>query len=813
MEPVRRRREIAAVRQLIDRVLAGSGGHLVLTGPPGSGKSTLARWAEQAATARGLRVHRLAVTGSRAGSTGSRLLGELAALAERPALPAGAGPEEVDALFTATVEGPPRLLVIDDLDADEKAGSPDTGGRFPVTAPHVTPGTPLTEAVRLFAGLAPHLATGATAVLATTTRPTGLPPELRLGGLDESELRALVGDMPAEAVHAVRLASAGLPGAALAAAHQLAAADGQEDPLTYLALAAPSRASFLDPDTRLIRLLEAADARPLPPRTRARVLARLARELLSDPTDTRRPALIEEALGLARASGSPGVVAEVLDSALHALWDPAATRHRLETGAEIVARARLAGDIVSERRGLMWRFTALMELGDLTAAEAALTSYARTGELTGDAEATVVVTARQSMLATIRGRFDEAVALAAEVEALGHRAGLPDARRLTGSLRGSIAALRGDWEGTVAPWQALDRRLPGHFFAATAARALAETGRLVEAELELERLLPRVLTGSGPRWLGAVADLAVVASRSRTDEGALRLRAALTPYRGRLVVWGGANTVTGPVDHYLAVLSTRLGDLDRAVTEFDAAEEWASRNGALPWLAGTLAARADALLARRGDGDDARARDDRERARSIAERLGMRGLLTALTPAGDEWRLVRVDGGWLLEAGPESARLSDIRGLGYLRSLLAAPGHDIPALDLVAGGHGLRAPDGDPVLDPTAMVRYRQRIQQLDEELDTADRVGDVDRARDVQRERNAITAELRRASGLGGRVRAVGAEAERARVSATRALWAAVKRIEGAAPLAGAHLRASLRSGRTFCYRPAAGGPSRWRV
>src|SRR5690606_15938195 len=247
----------------------------------------------------------------------------------------------------------------------------------------------------------------------------------------------------------------------------------------------------------------------------------------------------------------------------------------------------------------------------------------------------------------------------------------------------------------------------------TAARALAESGRLDEAELELKRLLPSVLAGSGPRWVGAVADLAVVASRSRTTAAARHLHTALLPYRGRLVVWGGANTVTGPVDHYLGLLSAHLGDLDRAIADFDAAHTWESRNGTLPWLAQTLAARAEALLARQGQGDAVRARDDQDRARSIAQRLGMRGLLAALAPAGGA----------------------------------------------------------------------RKRRAQLGPARGGADRAGDVDRARDVHRERSAIVAELRRAGGLGGRVRASSAEAERARVSATRALWAAVKRIEAAAP------------------------------
>lgn len=101
----------------------------------------------------------------------------------------------------------------------------------------------------------------------------------------------------------------------------------------------------------------------------------------------------------------------------------------------------------------------------------------------------------------------------------------------------------------------------------------------------------------------------------------------------------------------------------------------------------------------------------------------------------------------------------------------------------------------------------------LDDRLDAADRAGDVDAAAAVQAERAALLAELRRATGLGGRPRAHGDAAERARVGATRALWGTVRRIEAAAPLAGAHLRASLRTGRLMRYQPAPGGPGRWEV
>jgi len=58
-----------------------------------------------------------------------------------------------------------------------------------------------------------------------------------------------------------------------------------------------------------------------------------------------------------------------------------------------------------------------------------------------------------------------------------------------------------------------------------------------------------------------------------------------------------------------------------------------------------------------------------------------------------------------------------------------------------------------------------------------------------------------------------VPAEAERARVNVTRTLRATLDRISEVAPRCGQHLQASIQTGRTCRYEPAAGGPSSWRV
>ena len=393
---------------------------------------------------------------------------------------------------------------------------------------------------------------------------------------------------------------------------------------------------------------------------------------------------------------------------------------------------------------------------------------------------------------------------------------MPDADAITGTLAGAVAAERGteaDAEQGVQVLLASARRQPGHLFEATAARILVTLGRTDEAGAELDRLLPRALASSGPRWLGAMADLATGAAGVGTAGAAARLASALAPYRGRLVVWGGANSAWGPVSHYLGLLAATLGRAEDAVRHFEEAVELEEHIGALPYLAHSLDGLATALAARAAAGDAERASESRHRARVIAERLGMTRLLERMAPAPGEWTLARDGEDWVLTAGGEQARLRDGRGLHYLRALLAAPGHDIPALDLAAGGAGLAAAGTGPVLDAAARDAYRRRLSALAADLDAADRVGDHAAAERLEAERQALTAELRRAAGLAGRNRLASLEAERARVNVTRTLRAAIERIAPAAPGAAAHLRVSVRTGTACRYEPAPGGPARWHV
>lgn len=795
MQLVGRDGELLEIDHLLARAVGGRGCLLVIVGPAGSGRSTLAEAGVERARQLGFEVIRsFPAPGGPPRLVWGQLLQDVGAPAELVVrLVERGGPLDLDAAARELASASPRLFLIDDVD---RAGQ---------------------SAIEVLSVVAARATAAPTAVLVTTRAPLGMGLELHIGGLTEAQLGVAVGEDRPDVVHALWVASRGLPGVARSLVSKLAGLHEGIDPVVHLALTSTSMVGFLAVDDALVRLIEAGLQRASDDATRARLLARLAHELLGDTAaGARRRSLIDKALSQARRVQDPRILAEVLDARLHALWDPAAAEDQLASASEIIDLARATGDDLRERQGMFWRFVALMELGRVGEAESALAAFAREATAAGDAEAGVMATARYAMLAILRGRFEEADRLTDQVERTGREAGRRDTPDLAAMLRVQVEIQRDPdavLPSAVEVLSALARQGPGQYFETTVALVLLTLGREPEAAAELERMLPGVLTGSGPRWAGAVSELAIVAAGTHNTAAAAQLHRVLTPFKGRLVVRGGANIVVGPVDHYLGLLATALGRLDEAIADFGEALALQEQIGALPGLAYSLEALSAALTLRAGPGDLQSASEHRRRARSIAERLGMTLLLRQLSRPADEWALQRDGNDWLLQAGAEEARLRDGSGPRQLRSLLAAPGHDIAALDIAAGGVGLVARTAGPVYDPAAGAAYRRRLDALDAEIDAADRRDDADAARRVEAERETLLAELRRARRLGGRVRDISPEAERARVNVTRGLRATIDRIALPAPRAAAHLRASIRTGRTCRYDPAPGGPVRWHL
>ena len=182
---------------------------------------------------------------------------------------------------------------------------------------------------------------------------------------------------------------------------------------------------------------------------------------------------------------------------------------------------------------------------------------------------------------------------------------------------------------------------------------------------------------------------------------------------------------------------------------------------------------------------------------------------------------------WTVGYGAKSFRLKDTKGLGYLAHLLRHPAVEFHVLDLVGGIAGNRdddetsqlargMPRGDDdldkagihlgglgdageMLDDQAKLTYRRRLAELREELDEAKELGNVARAEKTEEEIDALTRELSRAVGLGGRNRKAASASERARQSITKTIKAVLERIAESDGVLGEVLSRSVKTG-TFC-------------
>ena len=250
----------------------------------------------------------------------------------------------------------------------------------------------------------------------------------------------------------------------------------------------------------------------------------------------------------------------------------------------------------------------------------------------------------------------------------------------------------------------------------------------------------------------------------------------------------------------------------------------------------TALARMDLARALRAEGKEERAMLEFRAARATFERIGARDQESrAAQVCGDVVNAHRADAAvfrregdyWSVGFDGRTARLRDSKGLQYLARLLANPGREFHALDLVAAGKASLDMSRDPagsrlvpdagdaghLLDGRAKEAYRRRLVEIEDDFQEAQAVGDVPRSAQADAEREFLVRELARAVGLGGRDRRAGSASERARSAVTRAVRHGVARIREHNPALGEHLDRTLRTG-TFCaYRPDSRVAAEWKL
>jgi hypothetical protein len=660
--------------------------------------------------------------------------------------------------------------------------------------------------------------------------------EIALGALDgrdraaertRCELLVALGDARA------RAGEAAAAGDAFRRAAEVAEALGWAGGLARAALGYGGRlvwvpAAYSAPG--LVELLERALA-ALPPGEddplRARVLARLGGALRDRPEREPRYSIAHEAVALARRLGDAATLAYVLDGAYAATWGPGEPERRRAAADELTRVAAAVGDLERALQGHLYGLLASLELGQMPSVRAGL---ARMGDIAAGLKQRgheAYLGIAEGVLALFEGRFDLARALVDELRAEGLRSLGPwgtgswfiqtvTLRRQTGPLDG-LGAFVDRALDEFSSTSVIDCHLPIVY---------AETGREGDARDALVAVASQALTAFSIEndllfGLGLVAEACALLGEPGP---APALYERLLPYAERNAVCPPVSA-SGSVRRPLGLLALLLGRADDAVAHLEAAVAANAAMGARPWVALAQLDLSQALRARGGPEDRRRAEGLIDAAAATAARLGMHPLADRLAAAGAEGAASRADGGaaamlregeyWSVSWEGRTFRLRDRVGLRYLARLLAEPGAEIHALDLVAAesGAGIDRAGGADAIDASAREAYRARLAELEEELDEARAWNDPERAARAEVERASLAEHLAGALGRGGRPRRLGSDAERARISATRAIRSALGRLaDGDADL-GRHLELTVRTG-TFCrYAPDPRAPITWRL
>ena len=370
------------------------------------------------------------------------------------------------------------------------------------------------------------------------------------------------------------------------------------------------------------RALEAVGTRDTP--TRARLLASLGLELLWAGERERRVALSGEALAIARRLGDPAVLADVLLARFYTISGPTTLAERHAETAELLAVAEQLDDRVLRSRGLVPRFRAAMEIGDIEEAQQCLGANERLAADLGLPALRWVVTLHQAGLALLTGRIEAAEAGVSQIRDLGRAAGEPDARGQSMVLLFQIRFEQGRLAEVEEAFVEAAREFPIPALRGLLAVLYCELDRPREARLVFDKLADSGFSfPSDVIWLRGMTECAAACAHLGDAARATVLYDLLAPYPDQFATALYGGVVSGSVAHYLGILTTVLGRFDEGEAYFAKAAAAHERIGAPTWLARTRLEWARMLLSRARLGDVEMARDLVQQSLSTARQLGL----------------------------------------------------------------------------------------------------------------------------------------------------------------------------------------------
>jgi hypothetical protein len=530
------------------------------------------------------------------------------------------------------------------------------------------------------------------------------------------------------------------------------------------------------------------------PATRARLAAALARSWVYGNDAVRGAPFALEAVELAEQTHEPTVLADALDGQLAASWGPDDLSERLHITARLQDVAAHMDDVRTRMDAHLWRLTTALETLDVTGMHRQLSALDLLADETGSPLVRYFAMTRRAMHAALVDDLNRARQVTEAAFALGTDIGVPDAFAVYHEQRAEIARHADDVGFLASEAELAEDYGVRHGIESV----IAEAAVLALQAGDTERASRLVLQVAGGGFAQVPYDVDWLLTVSKTTEAAAGLgctdiaRAGMTlmaPYAGRCVVNAGAVVCAGVVEDYLwraAVVSA-----DSRADDWRAAADAAYRRLGAPWWQRRVSAPSDVT---RG----APVAASRPAATRTIEMRPLPGKTV-----------------WSVGLAGDARLLPDMKGLHYLRALLQRPRVELTALEMsaMAAAHGtiVAEPGTGERLDRRALTAYRNRLREIDEELDEAQSWNDPARAERIEAEREALLRELAGAAGLGGRSRTMGGTAERARVAVRKAITAALDRIDAEDPAMARLLRRTVHTGSACRYEPDPDTPLEW--
>ena len=518
----------------------------------------------------------------------------------------------------------------------------------------------------------------------------------------------------------------------------------------------------------------------------AQLTAALARELQHSVAKDRHRAgpLSEEALALGRRSEHDETIVACLLARHDALWGPGTGVERAALGHEIASVCARLGDLDRQTEGLILEANGLLESGDARF-RTVLARWFALLTARNEPRDRYMIETRRAALALLDGNLDRAEALMDGAGRIGEQIHEPDTGNVLMSQRVALASARRDPDelrtlaGDAVRWWT-GAPVLAH---AVAAGALAKAGDLEGAEHEVGMVAASGGWQSEGSYLRSVlvGHLAEASIALGDKELCAELFADIEDITDACGVNGAVVAFAGPFAHTAGILASVLDDHESARSMLHRSIATSRRLGAVVW-----------------------ARDGEAALHAVEERLG------AATPDDDAIdseaetaSLIRHGGVWTVSWRHESGTLPHLKGLADIATLVGRRDQEVSALEL-AGGPAASGVGTDLMTDRQSLDAYRRRLDDLDVEIDAADRDADIGRSELLDAERQQLLAELRTVTGLGGRIRSNSNDpSERARKAVSGRIRDAIGRLADITPDLATHMDRSIHTGLRCSYEP----------